>query len=61
MRRTTRQETTAVLMLRAFQLGLRMADLEEITIGDLMDMLIESNNDEYEYPNVPTQDDFRRF
>ena len=50
-----------MLMLRAVQLGLRLSDLEEITIGDLVDMLIESANDGYEYPIKATQEDFRSF
>ncbi len=50
-----------MLVLRALQLGLRISDLEEITIGDLVDMLVEADNDNYEYPVKATQDDFRSF
>lgn len=50
-----------MMMLRAIQLGLRLCDLEEITIGELVDMLIENDNDSYEYPIAATQDDFRSF
>ena len=50
-----------MLMLRAVQLGLRLCDLEELTVGDLVDMLIENENDNYEYPIKATQDDFRSF
>ena len=50
-----------MLMLRALQIGLRLSDLEEITIGDLIDMLIEHDNDQYQYPIKATQDDFRSF
>lgn len=48
-------------MLRAIQLGLKISDLEQITIGELVDMLIENDNDSYEYPIKATQDDFRSF
>lgn len=50
-----------MLMLRALQLGLSLSDLDQITIGDLVDMLIEYANDDYEYPIKATQDDFRSF
>lgn len=50
-----------MLMLRALQIGLKLSDLEDITIGELMDILIEASNDEHEYPRVPTKEDFRRF
>ena len=50
-----------MIMLRALQLGLRLSDLEEITLGDLIDMIIENDNDNYEYPIKATQDDFRSF
>jgi len=48
-------------MLRALQVGLRLTDLENITVGDLMDLLIESSNDSYDYPQVATKEDFARF
>ncbi len=48
-------------MLRAFQIGLKLSDLEDITIGELVDILIEHANDEYEYPIKATQDDYRSF
>ena len=48
-------------MLRAVQIGLRLNDLEQITMGELVDMLIENENDGYEYPIKATQDDFRSF
>lgn len=48
-------------MLRAFQMGLKLSDLEDITIGELVDILIEYANDEYEYPIKATQDDYRSF
>lgn len=53
--------TVGLYLLRAFQVGLRMADLEQLNYGDVIDMLIESGNDGYEYPQLATQEDFNRF
>ena len=50
-----------MLILRALQIGLKLSDLDNITMGELVDILIERENDEYEYPIKPTQDDFRSF
>lgn len=38
-----------------------MADLELLTIGMVTDMLTEASNDECEYPELATQEDFDRF
>ena len=48
-------------MLRALQMGLKLTDLEQITLGELVDILIEHANDEYDYPIKATQDDYRSF
>ncbi len=53
--------TTPLFMLRAFQLGLSVLDMNEVTIGLVFDMYIESGNDEYEYPDMATQEDFDSF
>lgn len=37
-----------------------MADLEIIPIGLVIDMLIERSNDDYEYPEMGTQEDLDR-
>lgn len=50
-----------MLMLRALQIGLRLSDLDNITLGELVDILIENENDSYEYPIKASQDDFRSF
>ena len=47
-------------MLRAVQLGLSIADLEELSIGMVYDMLIEKQNDNYDYPVLATQADIDR-
>lgn len=50
-----------MLILRALQIGLRPSDLDNITLGELVDILIENENDSYEYPIKASQDDFRSF
>lgn len=42
-------------------MGLHMADLEELDIGTVLDMVIESANDHAEYTLKPTQSMFDRF
>jgi hypothetical protein len=38
-----------------------MDDLEQLTIGIVLDMLTEQKNDDFEYPYKATQADFDRF
>ena len=58
---TVREMNTNIFMLRAFSLHISMHDLEELTHGDVLDMMIESSNDTYNYPLKATQDDFDKF
>lgn len=53
--------TISLYMLRAFQIGLSMADLEQLNVGDVIDMMVESSNDSAEYRELATQADFDRF
>lgn len=48
-------------MLRYAQLGLTVADLDELDMGLITDMMIESSNDSYDYPLIATQKDFDNF
>ena len=48
-------------MLRCSQLGLTVADLDELDLGLITDMMIESSNDSYDYPLIATQKDFDKF
>ena len=48
-------------MLQCKELGLSVLELEEIDFGQVQDMLIEKQNDEYKYPYKATQKDFDRF
>lgn len=52
---------TAIFVLRALQVGLRLTDLELLEVGDVMDIIIEQNNDACEYEKKATQADFERF
>lgn len=53
--------TIGLYLLRAFQMGLRMADLEALTYGQVIDMMTESANDNEKYSQLATQADFDRF
>lgn len=53
--------TISLYALRCLQIGLHMADLEQLNYGDVVDMMIESGNDNYEYKTLATQEDFDRF
>ena len=53
--------TTALYLLRCVQIGLSMADLECLEIGQALDMMTESGNDNYKYQPLATQEDFDRF
>lgn len=51
----------ALYMLRCFQMGLRLTELEELNQGLVMDMITEASNDDYEYPSIANKEDFKRF
>lgn len=53
--------TTPLFMLRAAQLGIAVRDLDLLSIGLVLDMFTESQNDDYKYPNKATQQDFDKF
>lgn len=62
MNATTREMTTAVLLLRAAEVGISIADLDLLTIGMLNDIFVEKFNDsEGEYEDVATQEDIDDF
>ena len=48
-------------MLRCKELGLSIDDLEKIDFGLVQDMLVEKDNDNYNYPYKASQEDFDRF
>lgn len=53
--------TTPLFMLRAIRLGVSVSDLDLLSIGLVMDMFTESQNDDYKYPDLATQSDFDKF
>lgn len=44
-------------MLRAYQFGINIRDLAFFDVGEIIDLMIESGNDNAEYPTLATQDD----
>lgn len=48
-------------MLRCFQMGIRMADLEALSMGMVFDMITEHSNDSCEYNDLATQEDFDKW
>ena len=58
---TERPFTTGLFLLRCYQIGLRVADLFFLEVGEVMDMLTEMGNDNEHYDIVATQEDFDRF
>ena len=61
MRPSARPESTALLLLRCTQLGLSMADLDELTLGMVYDIFVERSNDEYEWEELATAEDIANF
>lgn len=53
--------TTALYLLRCMEAGLHISELPMLTVGMVIDMLTEKNNDGEEYEQIATQDDFDRF
>ncbi len=47
-------------MLRIKELGLTIPELEYITVGDVLDMLIERGNDNEEWEYKATKEDIDR-
>lgn len=53
--------TTPLFLLRCVQLGISIYELELLSIGMINDMYAESRNDECDYAQLATQQDFDRF
>ena len=53
--------TTPLFLLRCVQIGLSIRYLDLLTIGMVNDMYAESRNDDYNYKEIASQDDFDRF
>jgi hypothetical protein len=61
MKRTERPSSTALIVLRAVQIGLKLDDLDCLSLGMIYDILTEAANDDYNWKQIATQDDFDRF
>lgn len=48
---------TALYCLRVVQCGVSICELQSLPFGLVLDMFIESGNDNYEYDYVATQQD----
>lgn len=48
-------------MLRCKELGFTVMELEQISFGLVMDIMVEKSNDEFNYPYKASQDDFNNF
>lgn len=53
--------TTALFLLRVYQAGLSLADLDELEAGTIFDILTEAANDDANYKILADQSDFDRF
>lgn len=53
--------TTGLFLLRCVEMGVSLGDLDLITVGTVLDMVMEKGNDSLNYPLLPTQADFDRW
>lgn len=53
--------SVALFLLRCTELGLSMNDLDLLTVGMVNDMFVEKSNDNYEWRELASQDDFNKF
>ena len=53
--------TTPLFLLRCLQIGLSLRDLDLLTVGMVNDIFVENMNDDYDYKDVATQEDFDKF
>ena len=60
-RPTVRPFTVGMYLLRVKELNIHLDELDYLTFGDVMDMLIERGNDSEEWELKPLQSDFDRF
>lgn len=58
---TDRPMTVGLLLLRCLQVGISMQDLDLLDIGMIYDIIIERSNDDCEWYDLPTQEDFDKF
>lgn len=52
--------TTALFLLRCKQIGFSLDEIDELSMGQILDVFTESGNDNYKYAKMATQDDYDR-
>ena len=55
LKRSSREMTTPLFLLRCLEIGLSIRDLDYLTIGMLMDIWTEKGNDSVKYDSIATQ------
>ncbi len=60
LKRSSREMTTPLFLLRCLEIGLSIQDLDYLTIGMVMDIWTEKANDSVKYDSLATQEDFRQ-
>ena len=53
--------TVGLYLLRAFQIGISITDLDKMSVGMVLDIITESANDTFDYMPLATQEDFDAF
>ena len=53
--------TPPLFLLRCLQIGLSLRDLDLLTVGMVNDIFVEKMNDDYDYKELATQEDFDTF
>lgn len=53
--------TTALWIHQALSVGLRLEDLNRLSVGQVLGILIECQNDSYKYKTMATAEDIARF
>ncbi len=53
--------TTGLFLLRCLQIGLSLRELDMLTVGMVNDIFVENMNDDCEYAEVATQEDYDAF
>ena len=61
LRKTERELTTPLFLLRCMEVGISIPDLDLLTIGLVMDIWTEKGNDSTDYARVASQEDFDSF
>lgn len=53
--------TTPLFLLRCIEIGIQISELDLLTVGLVLDIWTEKNNDGVKYRRMATQEDFDRF